>query len=82
MREGGGGEKREETFMGHFALASPYAGQPKQRLTFNYRVLIGKKCNPFLFFTCDRTGAQKGSNNQAMVGPVPQGPRAAQAFLI
>lgn len=75
--EGGGEEKREETSMGHIAVARPRAGHPKQCLTLNYRVLIGKKCNPFLFLTCDRTGAQKGSNNQARVGPVPQGPRAA-----
>lgn len=47
-RGGGGGEEREMTFKGYFPEARPWAGHPKQYLTFNYRTLIERKCNPFL----------------------------------
>lgn len=45
---GGRGEEREVTFKGHFPEARPRAGHPKQYLTFNYRTLVERKCNPFL----------------------------------
>lgn len=55
-REGGGGEKRKETFMGHYTVAEPFPGHSKQYLTFDYWMLIERKCNPCLF-TCHRAGA-------------------------
>lgn len=49
---------------------------PNRYLTLNYRTLTGRKCNPFLLFTWDKTGAKEGSENRPVVGPFAQGARA------